>query len=377
MPKKETAQSVLPHTEAKLQLYINYLERYLAILLRAKGVSQVNIYDMFCGEGLYGDGKSGSALRAVEVIWAAVQSSTKKVTVNLLLNDLDEKKVAKVESMLSNRQSVNSGIGIRSSSREASDLIDQLAVGFRSQADATRNLVFIDPYGYKPISYPALKALLENNKTEIILFLPIEQMYRFLCKVEAEVVDKSYIPLKRFIDQFGLDVNEISSEKGMIRAINNSLTFDGNYRSTCYSIKNHSGHYYGMFFVTRNLYGLEKILEVKWKLDEQQGEGFSGIAQNDMFFEFEKMEWLREKLFSLLESSEINNFDLYELTIESGYLPKHMNTILKKMQKDGVIAVTDKFNGRSARKGAFKINYQNWRDKESEYTIALQPGGGS
>lgn len=37
MPKKDTANNIKPHTEAKLQFYTHYLERYLAILLRAYG----------------------------------------------------------------------------------------------------------------------------------------------------------------------------------------------------------------------------------------------------------------------------------------------------------------------------------------------------
>lgn len=47
MPKKETADSVQAHTEAKLQFYTKYLERYLQILLVAQGIDKINIYDLY------------------------------------------------------------------------------------------------------------------------------------------------------------------------------------------------------------------------------------------------------------------------------------------------------------------------------------------
>ncbi|MDR3162857.1 MAG: hypothetical protein LBT81_03235 [Helicobacteraceae bacterium] len=42
-----------------------------------------------------------------------------------------------------------------------------------------RNLIFIDPYGYKNIKKEITDDLTDNKKTEIILFLPISHIYRF------------------------------------------------------------------------------------------------------------------------------------------------------------------------------------------------------
>jgi hypothetical protein len=58
--KKETRNTVKPHTEAKLKFYIYYLERYLPILFKSRFVEKINIYDMFCGQALGKNGKTGS-----------------------------------------------------------------------------------------------------------------------------------------------------------------------------------------------------------------------------------------------------------------------------------------------------------------------------
>ena len=59
---------ILPHTRAKLELYEKYLNRYLAILSRSQWISKINIYDIFCGTGIYKDGKAGSPIIAFNLI---------------------------------------------------------------------------------------------------------------------------------------------------------------------------------------------------------------------------------------------------------------------------------------------------------------------
>lgn len=57
-----------PHSEAKVGLYGKYLEKYLAILGVVPFITKVNIFDVFCGTGLYGNGKLGSPIMAYNVI---------------------------------------------------------------------------------------------------------------------------------------------------------------------------------------------------------------------------------------------------------------------------------------------------------------------
>jgi three-Cys-motif partner protein len=68
MSKKDAKKIVLPHSKAKLDLYRSYLEKYFAILGLAKGITKINLYDIFCGIGLYEDGNIGSPLIAVECV---------------------------------------------------------------------------------------------------------------------------------------------------------------------------------------------------------------------------------------------------------------------------------------------------------------------
>jgi three-Cys-motif partner protein len=60
--KMDAKQIVLPHSQAKLDLYKNYLKHYLRVLCHTSFCTKINLYDIFCGIGLYEDGNEGSPL---------------------------------------------------------------------------------------------------------------------------------------------------------------------------------------------------------------------------------------------------------------------------------------------------------------------------
>ena len=370
MAKKDTVNSVLPHTEAKLQFYTYYLARYLEILIRASNIDKINIYDMLCGEGIYSDGKTGSAVRAVNAVWEAQASNKTNKTVNLHLNDLDNQKILKLKGILQKRNSEEKNFSISYSTEEAFELLDSLCARFIKQPTAVRNLIFIDPYGYKCIKKESLISAIENRKTELIVWLPIEQMYRFRHMTSGDEVESSYRALKEFVDQFGLDVTSINSEKEFIQSLAPKLKFNDNLFATSYAIKNHTGHYYGMFFITPSIKGLEKINEVKWSLDSQQGEE-SDLLQFDFFLESDKQSDLETQLHRLLAQSERTNNELYEFVLNLGFLPKHGNGIFRNWQNDGILQVYDLEKEKTARKGTFKLTYDSYKTGRPQLRFSL------
>ena len=374
MPKKETADSVQAHTEAKLQFYTKYLERYIQILLIAQGINKINIYDLYCGAGQYSDGNTGSALRAVDAIDRAQVQNTTGKAINLHLNDLNEETVDSLKRILAERASPEQRFSISYSAIEAFDFLNQIIPKLPKQDRHTRNLLFIDPYGYKDIDRDNLEKVLETGKTEIVLFLPIEQMYRFRNKTTDEEVDNSYVPLKHFIEQFGLDVGAITSEKEFIAALESALSFQGKYLTASYSIRNHTGHHYGMFFITSNLLGLEKIIEVKWELDFQQGQGFTGDNQLDFFLETDRLSDLRNAIVEKVSNGETNNLALYELTVRKGFRPKHANEVLRELCKEGILHTIDITTNKPARKGTFKLNYNEFKIGKPSILYRAGPG---
>lgn len=363
MSKKTTKNTVLPHTEAKLKFYIHYLERYLPILVKTPFVNKINIYDMFCGQVIYDDGKESGAVRAFNKIKEVQENNPDSDTeITLLLNDLDTTRIKDIRSWL-NKQTSN--FKTVTHNEDATDLIPKLIEGINEQDNKVRNLVFIDPYGYKEIDKNLIQGLMQNGRTEIILFLPINQMTRFRNKTKGDEVEKDFLPLKKFIEQFGIDIGVIDGDIDLIKAIETALSFDGSHFSTSYHLKNKQGKYYALFFMASHILGLQKIIEVKWGLDEQQGSGFNDTNQQDMFLEVEKTAQLETELKNYTQEARNNN-ELYEWTLKQGFLPKHTNLILKELKLNSHIQVEYSLGTKSG----YHINYTNYKKNVIKVKIA-------
>src|ERR1044071_2918736 len=64
----DAKRTMLLHSEAKVEFYKTYLQRYLHILYLAQTITEINIFDVFCGTGIYDNGKKGSPIVAFDAI---------------------------------------------------------------------------------------------------------------------------------------------------------------------------------------------------------------------------------------------------------------------------------------------------------------------
>ncbi len=361
---------MLIHSEAKVEFFKKYLERYLRVLYLAPTINEINVFDVFCGTGIYDNGKKGSPIVAFDAIKELRDEYGFDKRINLIVNDSKEIKVSVVRDYIDNNNKNYCGVGYHNQSAEW--MFEEVIKQISKQDKNTRNLVFIDPYGYKEIKKATLQSLLDNERTEIILFLPISQMQRFTATaLESEV--ESYKPLKNFVDSFFEENHPI--RKNRVNAIEyidylkDKLRF-GKYFSTSYYIERDESSFFGLFFVSPHIFGFQKILEVKWALDEDSGRGFrqpetqsslfaeqsKELAHNDNYERLEKI--LKESL-----RTPKNNWELYEIILKNEFLPKHANEIFTKWQ-DAIknFSIIEISTGKPARKKGFYANWENYKN---------------
>lgn len=374
--KKESAKNVMyPHSVAKLEYYQSYLKRYLPVLRLAEFTVCINIFDVFCGTGIYKDGTKGSPILAFEAIKESYYThQTKQLTpVGLYVNDLAKKKIVGVEKYF---QTVNAEKYCKLGyyNKDAETFLNQIITFVNKESTKVRNLVLIDPYGYKGICRKQISNLIKKKNTEVILFLPVSQIYRFTGKI---VNDEDYEikALKDFIDSFfpsqdhPIRNNKVANELEFINYIKEALSFDDNFYSASYYLqRDDKSHYYAMFFISPSIYGLQKTLEVKWNLNEETGEGFEQPKVmslfDDQFKEEKKAEiykGLKNKLIDYISNNNgINNNQLYEFTLKNMFLPKHSNEVLRELQKDNKIEVIDVNTNKKARNNSFYQDYSKY-----------------
>lgn len=386
--KRIDAQKViLPHSQAKLDFYKDYLKRYIPILRLAKFTTSINIFDVFCGTGIYENGAKGSPILAFEAIKESCDNTsgfnTQLTPVNLFINDLETNKIEQVKEYLQNK--TKDVCKLEFQNKDAAEFLSDINQKIKTQTSKDRNLILIDPYGYKNIKKEYIEQLISNKRnTEIILFLPISQIYRFTDKV-LNNEDHNVKSLQDFIQSFFPDKNhpiyknQLTDEKRLIEYLRKALTFENNFFSTSYFIqRDNKNHYYALFFITPSIYGLEKILEVKWSLNEEHGEGFEQPKQMQSLFADQEKESAKQEQYSKLEqillnyisaNETVNNNQIYELTLRNMYLKKHANKVLSNLQKNGKIDIKLQ---NDARKGYFYLRYDYFKKNTIKILISIK-----
>lgn len=371
--KKNSQNTMLAHSRAKVEFYEKYLERYLPILSLSKYVSTINIYDVFCGRGVYENGGEGSPVRALKTIVKIRQQTPSNTKIILRLNDYDEKNIESVKQYIAQEvPGYEQYCDVEFANMDAECLLDSMTHWLPTKRKDERNLLFIDPYGYKTIHKDTINGLMRNGKTEIILFLPVSFMHRFkgyALETDAETL----APLRRFTEDFfpeGHPMRNVDEEMNVheyIDYLKEAFSYGGKYYTSSYQIEREKGKFFALFFMTSNLLGFEKILEVKWTLDEENGNGFvlakhslQSMLFNDFFADQKKNEHsnrLNGYLMDFLKEPRTNS-DIYEFVLKKGYLSKHAIEILKQFQDEGRLEVIDVTTKKQARKGAYYLNYK-------------------
>jgi three-Cys-motif partner protein len=382
--KQDAKTNVLPHTKAKLELYKNYLDKYLAILGAATWINKINIFDIFCGTGIYNDGKAGSPVLAFETIERNREFCRGKgwrpKPILLCVNDGNPQHVEKVQRLLT---ALNKDIcELDFNTLSAKEMLQQVKTKIKKQRSNERNLIFIDPYGYQDIHKEDLIGLLNTRKTEVILFLPIAHMYRFKKIAVEDYENPSFVKLREFIYDFFPPEHSIREGQEMdifqfINYLQEAFLFKGFFYSTSFYIQRYRSNYYAVFFISPNILGFEKIIEVNWELDPDAGQGFDLPKKKDIIHKkqidmFEELGYLQENIKKskrmqelediiirfLSDSPPKNNQEMYRHVLENGFLPKHAKQILQKLREDSKLEVWDVEKNKPAGKRFFYLDHK-------------------
>lgn len=288
---------LLEHSQAKVELLEGYLKRYLNIIGNDKVTNRIELYDLFCGQGIYDDGGEGSPVVALRVIKDLhfINKAKNNFTppVSVYFNDIKPEKIEKLKSVIIDKKLHYEEFGsITFSQKDYRSLIPVL-IQRLSKFTNQKAFIFIDPYGYKEIRASDIKGLLSTKKSEVLLFLPTQFMYRFdnsgtpeaLVEILDELVDyKNWNPTTSgtsFIKQFTQGLRSYLGDE---------------YFVDTFLIQKDPSTLYCLFFFSSHIRGFEKMLEAKWELDEERGAGFRYHKNLDFFSINSKIHPLEDSL---------------------------------------------------------------------------------
>lgn len=368
---KESQLNMLQHSEVKIKLLNLYLARYLRVISLAKFFGDIYLYDLFCGEGLYENDGKGSPIIFLESIVSLVnQYGNSYRKFHCIFNDIDKKKIIKLKSVIDERRLHNSEIvEIHYSKEDYRVIIPEITAEIK-KFKKHKAFVFIDPYGYKDVMFSDIKALLETKKSEVLLFLPTQFMFRFEEKGTPECLIEFIKELMPVSDWPTSDtsIDFIENLKDAFRK-----RLGNEYYVDSFIISRSTNQFYCLFFFTSHIYGFDRMLDAKWKIDEEQGRGWSYQSENNLFNQLEKKAdtyKFENKLVEYLKT-ERSNGDLYEFRVHNGHLETHANEILLKLQNEGRLNSL-KADGTPARKSSFYLSYKEYKKEPKKIKIKLK-----
>lgn len=374
--KKDKSQRLLVHSKAKVRLYKEYLTAYLSIL----GISNfhsISIYDMFAGEGQYGE-DFGSSIVAYDVIVEYLKKYPSNPAIikyhindsGFSMFDKTTKKIDKIKSIIAGKNFTSDKLEIQYKDKEFNDTIETIRQELSSLKESERAIVFLDPYGYKDIRFQTLASFLKNKKTEVLLFIPINNIFRFANKT---LKDKSYAlssgkHIQEFLSDYGITVENIVSDNvNFIEQIRDKLKekLSGIYVDY-FKIHKGKSQIYVLYFLTSNKLGYQKMVDVKWNIDSSEGKGYSpqSYGMDNLFSG--NTSTLDSKLKDFLLTKR-NNREVRDFIYDCGYTAKQGKQLLEYWENEKMILV----EGKERKKSGFYISNAK---EEIKVTIVYKTG---
>ncbi|MEO2072956.1 MAG: three-Cys-motif partner protein TcmP [Zunongwangia sp.] len=371
MSNKKSQINLLNHSEAKVKLFGDYIQKYLNIICNDGYTKSIHIVDLFCGPGIYENGGEGSPVIALKKVKQTYyqfinKREVKSPQIHCHFNDIDKNRIDNLRSHIKGNKLHYPNFGtLNLINKDYLEIVKELPNKFKNFKD-TKAFVFIDPFGYKEIKAKHILNLLDcNNNSEVLLWLPIQFMYRFSKSGTPEV-------LKNFNKQLQIETEKLNNEWEYIRSLKEGFQkfIGNNYFVDNFTLKKEENTVFCLFFFSSHIRGYEKMLETKWDIDNEQGRGWKYNTGQPTLFSVLETNKLEDSLINYLKKNRTNG-EIYEFSLREGFLPKHSTQILKKLQSENRLEIC-KVDNSKIRKGAFYVNYKEYKEYFNKLTIKLK-----
>ena len=358
------------HSKAKVRLLEAYLTEYLPVISNDGYTEAIHFFDMFCGEGTYPNGGEGSPLVIGRMLGDLCRGRTGLwiPKLHFTWNDIDKSKVAQVgETLRTSAVASYPNVSLTQSNRKYSDIFDVAVECIKGLSSKQKAFLFIDPYGYKDVKPEHIRELLQGGRSELLLFQPTQHRFRFAEKGRPPALTDFMLEMS--------DGNEWPAGLSVLDYIRHTTELFRSYLGDAFFVdtfiiqKDAPKAVFCLFFFSPHIRGFEKMLNAKWKMDADSGQGWHYHDSMQGFDLFDQPQtnplelYLERRLRTRLSWS---NGELYEMILRQGFLPKHGREVLTLWQQSGKIQVSP-----PTRKGAFYLSYKDFKEQPLKVQVSL------
>ena len=316
-------------TKTKLEIYRSYIRAWLQVFLHSEAFNgkPLQFFDFFCGPGQDSRGEPGSPLILINELSAQHATIEERGhDVRVFFNDQDATKVENLKRLCSEKSLPWQP---RFESLDFADAFNKVG----NEIGVNPSLVFIDQNGVKHITRSVFNVLTQAGTTDFIFFTASSFKWRFGELLAPEIDFPENVSYT--------DVHRVLADK--YREWAPKDMFIGHF-----SIKKKS-NIYGLVFGSHHWRGMQKFLEIVWKLDPACGEADyemeADTAQGEMYFEqgktgFKKrrVEIFQEKLADLIGGGELKADEaVFLYCLVNGFLPRVAKDVYIRLRENGTL----------------------------------------
>ncbi|MEN9610008.1 MAG: hypothetical protein RLZZ628_822 [Bacteroidota bacterium] len=374
---KASQTNLFEHSEAKVNLLGEYLKAYLPIITYAGFTKQIHLYDLFCGEGIYenqGEGSPLVLLKTVRDFYANYTGKPMIPKINFYFNDIEVDKIEKLKNVIEAKQLYQKQWGeLHFSTERYEDKLPQVISHIKTlNGKKEKAFLFIDPYDYKSIRASQIKDLM-CKESEVLLWQPTQFMYRFAENGTPQALIDFLSEIMEYMQW-----KNVQSIWDFIHQITDGFRnyLGSDYYIDTFSIKKDAQTTFCLYFFTSHPVGFMKMLETKWRIDEENGQGWDYRMDNmdiGLFGGQKPMPQtnrLKQKLILFLKNRSTYNGEIFQFASRNGFLPKHTAEVLKILDSEKRLKVIK--NDTKAQKNTFYVTMNAFENQPKILSIQLR-----
>ena len=282
-----------PHTAAKHQVLRAYLDAWIPVMgqqaLRVPwaDAKRLLLVDGFAGPGRYSGGQPGSPLIMLDaVISHAAFPRLAGVTFNFLFVEHDARRVQHLHSEIAKLGQLPPNVSVRVELGEFESTFGAViedATGRGRRPIPT--FAFIDPFGYSSASMSLTGRLLNFPRCEVLFFLPLSFIHRFVGRPGQETALTSLFGCEDWRGAIPLQGSERSAF--LLDLFERQLSANpGVERVRSFKLSTQDGQDYRLVFGLGHRKGLEIAKDAMWKVDPVAGTEFRAttLSGQDVLF---------------------------------------------------------------------------------------------
>jgi len=342
--EKENDLNNLQHLKQVSRIKHTVLEKYLPPWATILGLRNQRLcyFDCYAGPGVYefeGKRKEGSPIIAVKTAKNYLSRHNGREMTIVLVEKNDEIR-ASLERELEKLKPYEKGLRVQVYGEDTKTFIPRVLEGVPKLAPS---FFMVDPYGH-PLTIPILNDILKRSKTETLINF---MYYRINMDAGNDLVKHHVDEMfgnKEWRNQPFLKETGFKRENGFLEYFKNQINaryklhfkirYDPEDRISI------SGAKYYLTHVSNNVKAVLLMKDVMWPLGDDEGMfDYSGERGGFLFSLSPTEKELEEYLIKNYSRKEVEFDHLREETWELPFIEKHYRNVIKRLEKDGQVAV--------------------------------------